>query len=421
MENYLILAPLIIQLVGIIPFVLTDNYLRREQRMTMMNIITLIAIMIAQNCISYLLQTSVSMPYVRIIVSIVGYAVRPAIILLFSMLVAPDRNHYFPIVLVTLNTLTYLTATFSSLVFTISEDNHFVRGPLGYTAFFMSALMMIYLVFITIYEYRNRKYTLVMALSITAIIVLSAGLELTPADIEAPASYTTIATVSCSIFYYIWLHMEFVHDHESDLMAQQRIKIMMTQIQPHFLYNTLSTIQSLCLTDPEKAADTTEKFGTYLRHNIDFLEFPELIPLEKEIEHTKIYADIEMIRFPKISVEYDIKAKDFKLPPLTIQPLVENAIRHGVRSVENGKVTVTTRDEGEYNVIIISDNGIGFDASKNNKKDDEHIHIGVSNVRKRIEDMCSGSLYIHSVVGEGTEITISLPKTKRREYENYLR
>ena len=419
MTEYIILMPLLIQIIGLIYGVMTDKYLRRSQKFLMMNVITLIILLIGQNCAEYVLKTSVSMPYLRTLVSIFGYILRPTILVLFAKIVVPNRKHYLAWGMLAAHSLAYLTATFSHWVFFIDEHNRFHRGPIGYTAYFMSSLLLIYLVVVTIYEYRHRKSSLVVVLLNAGFIVISALLELTPAYYDYPVSYLTIAVVSCSLFYYIWLHLEFVRDHEDALMSEQRIKIMMSQIQPHFLYNTLSTIQSLCITDPKMAFSTTEKFGTYLRHNIDFLEQPELIPLEKELEHTRIYADIEMIRFPKISVEYDVQADNFKLPPLTIQPLVENAIRHGVRGMDDGKVTVTTKEENGYYKVIVKDNGIGFDPDTLGEQ--EGTHIGVANVRQRIEDMCTGTLEIDSEEGKGTEITISIPKTRRRKYENYLR
>jgi sensor histidine kinase YesM len=199
-----------------------------------------------------------------------------------------------------------------------------------------------------------------------------------------------------------------VREHENALKAEQRIKIMMSQIQPHFLYNTLTTIQSLCLTNPQKAFETTGKFGSYLRNNIDSLNRSELITVEKELEHTRVYADIEMLRFPKISVEYHIEAADFCVPALTIQPLVENAIRHGVRDVDRGLVEVSTKQTEGGNIIIISDNGVGFDTNIPFSTDKDHI--GIKNVSERIKSMCGGTLSIDSKLGEGTVITITIPR-----------
>ena len=227
---------------------------------------------------------------------------------------------------------------------------------------------------------------------------------------NCPVSFLTITLVSCSLFYYIWLHLQFVREHENALAAEQRIKIMMSQIQPHFLYNTLSTIQALCRIDPEKAFDTLGTFGVYLRQNIDSLNETGLIPFKKELEHTQVYTKIESLRFPSVSVNFAIEDEDFLLPALTIQPLVENAIRHGVRIRPHGAVTVRARRIGGFHVISIEDNGVGFDPSAVNQLDESHI--GIRNVRARVEQLCGGTMTVASEENKGTTITIRLPVKK---------
>jgi LytS/YehU family sensor histidine kinase len=221
--------------------------------------------------------------------------------------------------------------------------------------------------------------------------------------------------VSCCVFYYIWLHQQFVRRHERDMMAEQRIQIMMTQIQPHFLYNTLSTIQVLCVVDPPQAAEITGKFSVYLRQNLDSLEFPGMTTFEKELEHTRTYADIERVRFPNIRVEYEIEDAGFSLPPLTVQPLVENAIRHGVRIREEGVVRVLARKTEGGHEVVISDNGVGFDTDAVKQLDG--THIGLKNVRERIETMCGGSVTVLSRPGEGTKVTVFIPEREKEESE----
>ncbi len=226
---------------------------------------------------------------------------------------------------------------------------------------------------------------------------------------KLPISALTMAIIVSCVFYFFWIHMQLVDQHERDLLAEQRIRIMMSQIRPHFLYNTLSTIQALCLTDPKEAHEITGKFGKYLRMNLNSLEQPELIPFEQEIRHTKIYAEIEMVRFPNISVEYEIGYSDFCLPALTVQPMVENAIRHGVRNREKGTVTVTADKTDNGVVISVVDNGVGFEVNNIRSEGD---HIGIRNVRERIEKMCGGTLEVKSIPGAGTTVVITLPEVK---------
>ena len=413
MQEYIIVFPMAILIIGLTAVVLRDTYLNKRQRQLMLSIIVCIGIIVIQNVVEYILQVSVSMPYIRTVVSIIGYSVRPVIIVLFCLLVKPNCKAKFMWALVTINTLIYLTALFSPFVFYIDEKNHYQGGVLGgifsSTAYFVSIILLCQLVYLTINEYRQHSSWLWMVIINALTITASMVLEVT-AYFDCPIAYVTIAIVCCSLFYYIWLHLEYVKSHEKDLMAEQRIKIMMSQIQPHFLYNTLSTIQSLCRTDPHKAFETTGKFGSYLRNNLESLDSPDLIPLKKELEHTKLYADIEMLRFPKISVIYDIQAESFRLPALTIQPIVENAIRHGVRSREHGYVTVKTTELEHAYQITVSDNGIGFDVSTQDLTVEGSEHIGLKNVKERIETMCSGTFEIESRIDEGTVVTITVPK-----------
>lgn len=409
MKEYVILMPLGIQLLGLLLVVRNDKYIRKEQKKTMTVIIGLISILLAENVVENILGTTVVMPYLRTVVSIVGYSVRPIVIVMFCKLVRPNGKNTAAWALVILNALIYLSALFTPFVFYIDSNNHFHRGSLlNYTAFVVCFALLAHLIYCTVSEYKSRKSSIWIALVNAVIIVISAILEITPAYFDYPVGYLTIAIICCSLFYYIWLHLEFVREHERALMAEQRIKIMMSQIQPHFVSNTLTTIQSLCMLDPPKAAKITGKFGAYIRNNIASLGEEQLIPIKKEIEHTIIYTDIEMLRFPEISVEYEIDEEDFSVPALTVQPLVENAIRHGVREIENGKVTIKTQKTDSSYIVIISDNGVGFDTDTLVTQDGEHI--GISNVRERVKAMCGGTMNIESQIGQGTTVTITIPR-----------
>ena len=273
---------------------------------------------------------------------------------------------------------------------------------------YVSLALLAYLLYLTIHEYLGSRLQEILIPMLSIVMILVAiWLDGKTPEGALMISYLTIAMSVSSVLYYIWLHHQFVLEHEEDLKAQQRIQIMMSQIQPHFLYNTLSAIQVLCHTNPEKAADITEDFGSYLRQNLAFLNNSGLIPFQKELEHTKTYAEIEETRFPNIRVTYDIQDSTFSLPSLTLQPIVENAIRHGVRIREEGVVTVSTRKEKEWHLLEIRDNGTGFDVNMLDTADDSHI--GLRNVRSRIESMCNGTLTVQSLIDEGTTVMIQIP------------
>ena len=414
-------APLIIftlfLLFGLAFTVLNDTYIRRSHRKIIVLIVGLCISLIAQNYLEDQIAAGPPRWLERTLVSIYGYAVRPLIIVLICPIIAPKKKSYPAWILVGINAAVHLTALFSHLCFWIDESNHWRAGPLRYCCLVVSFLLLAYLMYLTILEHRRHAFieTAIPILSIV-IILLSVWLDMETPDTRQPITYLTVAMSVSTVFYYIWLHLQFVREHEEDLKARQRIRIMMSQIQPHFLYNTLSTIQVLCHSDPEKAADITGEFSAYLRQNLTSLDEPGLIPFWKELEHTKAYVKIEETRFPNVHVKYDVQDSEFNLPPLTLQPMVENAIRHGVRIRDEGIVEVITRKQDNCHELVIRDNGVGFNPAKIELIDKSHI--GVRNVRNRIESMCGGTLAVDSRLDKGTTITIHIPVTEKdREAE----
>lgn len=195
-------------------------------------------------------------------------------------------------------------------------------------------------------------------------------------------------------------------------LTNARIDVMLSQIQPHFIYNTLTSIKYLCRHEPQEAVDTINEFTLYLRGNINSLTECDKIAFGKELEHVRHYIAIEQKRFgDRMKVEYDIQESDFNVPPLTLQPLVENAVKHGIcKRDEGGNIVISTgKDSGGYS-IIIKDDGVGFDMNRFRAVDrDGTKHIGLINVKKRIEQRCNGTLEVKSTVGEGTTISIHIP------------
>lgn len=403
----LLLAPVVLELVGLCFVVWVDPYISRRHRQVMLIIVALNFCLIAQNVIECALRFRL-MPELRTFISILGYSVRPLILLMFFCLVSDRKSHWAGWVLTALNALVHLTALFSPVCFSIDATNFFRRGPLGYTCHAVSALLLLEIVCLSVKKSREQRGSQIwIPLINAALIVVAAVLDSVLTFENYPLTLLTIAVVSASLFYYIWLHLQFAREHERDLQAEQRIRIMMTQIQPHFLYNTIATVRALCRTDPEKAAEVAEKFGLYLRQNLDSLDTTELIPFEKELAHTRLYAEIEMVRFENVRVEYDIQDGGFSVPALTIQPLVENAIRHGVRVRERGIVRILARRTERGHEIVVEDNGRGFDTEQLAGLDERHI--GIRNVRGRLEKSCGGTFSIDSRIDGGTTVTIVIP------------
>ena len=196
-------------------------------------------------------------------------------------------------------------------------------------------------------------------------------------------------------------------------LAEARLDVALSQIQPHFLYNTLAAVRALCSVDPERAARTVGEFAEYLRENMASLGAKAPIPFERELRHTQTYLDLELLRFgERLHVEYDLGPRAFDLPPLSLQPLVENAVRHGVtRRERGGTVSVRTEELPDAFAVVVRDDGVGFDAAA--PCDDDRAHLGIANVRERLRWMCGGELEVASEPGVGTCATILVPKGAR--------
>ena len=191
-------------------------------------------------------------------------------------------------------------------------------------------------------------------------------------------------------------------------LAESRISTMISQIQPHFIYNTLGTIEQLCITEPKAASKLVRNFSLYLRGNFSELDNARPITFSQEMNHVKHYTDIEQVRFPDMTIQYDLCSVEFLLPALSVQPLVENAIKHGLMGLEEGGiVTISAYETEEHYVVEVKDDGVGFDMSVGY---DETKHVGIKNIRGRIEAMCNGTLTIKSEIGRGTKATIRIPK-----------
>lgn len=199
-------------------------------------------------------------------------------------------------------------------------------------------------------------------------------------------------------------------EHMRGELAQSRIAIMLSQIQPHFLFNALATIKSLCVKNPKAARDAIDAFAKYLRGNMDSLNKNRLIPLESELLHLEHYLYIEKLRFgDRVNVEYNLKCRSFMLPALTIQPMVENAVKHGISlKPGGGTISVSTFEERAGFVVEVADDGIGF--APEMFKEGGRSHIGIENTKSRLKFMCGGSLAITSAPGAGTKAVIYIPK-----------
>lgn len=191
-------------------------------------------------------------------------------------------------------------------------------------------------------------------------------------------------------------------------LTLSRTTTMMSQIRSHFVFNLLNAISGMCKYDPEKADDTVVRFARYLRNNIDIMEDDKNIPFASDLKQLEDYVELEQVRFgDKVEFYTDIETVDFMIPPLIIQPVVENAIKHGISKKKgNGTIILRTRQQGENVLITIEDDGIGFEMAELDKEKS----VGLKNIRFRLEHLVNGTFSITSEVNVGTVVTITIPK-----------
>ena len=191
-------------------------------------------------------------------------------------------------------------------------------------------------------------------------------------------------------------------------LTESRVSTMMSQIRPHFIYNTLGSIEQLCTIDPPKAGELVHNFAKYLRGNFGELDNAKPILMSQEMEHVHHYVSIEHVRFPDMTFLFEMDSNDFHIPALTIQPIVENAIKHGLmRLPKGGTIRVVSYETDTHYCVSVEDDGMGFHTSE---LQDERKHVGIRNIRERLKAMVGGTLEIESTVGVGTKVLITIPK-----------
>lgn len=191
-----------------------------------------------------------------------------------------------------------------------------------------------------------------------------------------------------------------------DEITKLKTDLMISQVKPHFIFNSLTAIRSLCDMDSE-AYEAIGHFAGFIRGSLELLNEKTSIPMTREIETVENYLYMEKLRFEdKLEIIRDFRDTMFMIPACSMQVLVENAVKHGIRMNTDGRGTLIMRcySNDEAHVIEVEDNGIGFDPESVTSG------TGINNVRRRLEIMCSGELNIKSEKGKGTLAQIVIPK-----------
>ncbi|MBQ9277462.1 MAG: histidine kinase [Lachnospiraceae bacterium] len=304
------------------------------------------------------------------------------------------------------NSVFQVAACFNNWMIIIDDENDYIHGPLYpiYMTFYLVITALIAIEF-SVYgrhfrrQNRGSLYATMFLVFFGIFIQEIFGGEIRTAYISLTLGMTAL-----------YIHnAEFSQTVADDTIKMQEYQILVNQIQPHFLFNCLSVIRETYHEDVENGDKAITQFAKYLRHNMDSLTEKQTVSFTEELEHVKGYVSLQKLRFgDELDVRYEFECKDFNLPSLTLQPIVENAITYGVRKQREhiGIVTVKTHDYKDRVEVVVKDNGPGFDI-KNIKEDDETSHIGITNVKERLRHVCGGDLIIDSKIGEALNFKVN--------------
>lgn len=298
---------------------------------------------------------------------------------------------------------------FTDAFYYVTPDNRFLHGPLW--AFLVTPLTVCMILnttglFIRIKDLPKKYFIalLIYFLYMTAALLVHMFYEV---DIAVVFGMTLFALVS---FGLILLDNMDQYMRQQREIANQRANVTVLQMRPHFIYNTMMTVYYLCKQDADKAQQVTLDFTTYLRNNFAAIASEDPIPFADELKHTQAYLAVEQAQHEgRLFVDFDTPHTHFHVPPLTLQPLVENAVKHGMNpSGDPLHIYVKTRQTNSGSEIIVENNGPDF-----NPTDDNEPHIALNNIRQRLEMMCNGKMEISPCEGGGTLVKVTIPAANK--------
>ena len=304
-----------------------------------------------------------------------------------------------------------IVSQFTGILYTIDEENLYHRGS------FMGLAMVLQLLLLVTYLSLSVREKLLIPALITGGNLIALVIQIFLYGF--PTLHIVCGIASLTLFVWELIQetkkskgkeAQIIENEET--IGELQTRIALSQIKPHFLYNALNSVYVLCGRDVNEARNAISLLSDYLRSNMSSIDSKLPVPFSKEIEMVENYLAIEKIRFPE-ELNYSIvtPVTNFSLPALTIQPLVENAVRHGIKPLdEDGIITITTRETDQAYIVSIMDNGVGFDVNSSDHQGGTSEHIGIRNVRERLKRLSSGELVIRSEPGLGTEAVIRIPK-----------
>ena len=303
-------------------------------------------------------------------------------------------------------------AQFTDAFYYVTPDNQYFRGPLFALLIFPLDVIMLLNIAGTVRrrEKLSRRYyaaLLIYLIPMTVVLFVHSFVSVEVLVVFCMALFALL------MYGLIILDNVIQYTRQQREIANQRASVMVLQMRPHFIYNTMMSIYYLCDQDPQKAKQVTLDFTTYLRKNFTAIASENTVPFVTEMEHTRAYLAVEKAQFEdSLFVSFDTPHTMFRVPPLTLQPIVENAVKHGMRmSSAPIHISVVTRMTDAGSEIIVEDDGPGF-----SRADNDEPHIALDNIRQRLDMMCGGKLTITTREEGGTSVKVTIPAAKEFDF-----
>ena len=305
-----------------------------------------------------------------------------------------------------------LTVTqYTTFIYYYTPDGEYHRGP-WYPLLLVPPILSMLSLTVAIIRRRDRlsRRQLFSFLAYSLMPLIGMLIQIAFYGLYAIVIFTTAAAMVLYVSMLTDQVEKYIRQQEE--LARQRASILVLQMRPHFIYNTLTSIYHLCKSDPAAAQRVISDFSSYLRQNFTAIAKEGTVPFKDELEHARAYLAVEQARHEgMLQVTMDTPFMNFRLPPLTLEPVVENAVKHGFDPTREAlEIVIRSRETEKGAEITVEDNGPGYSPA-----DDDEPHIGLANIRERLSMMCGGSLTIETRETGGTRVTISVTEKENAE------
>ena len=301
----------------------------------------------------------------------------------------------------------------TTFIYYFSHDNTYHRGP--YYPLLLLPAVLIMLVNLIVLQKRKHKMSsatykaflvyLLLPMAAMLIQMFTFGIQL-----------IVFATSLAALILFLYTLSQAAQNtiRQKAALAEQKYLIKSMQIPQHFIYNTLTNIYYLCDIDAKKAQSLVDSFTTYLKKNFSSIDKNGSISFADELEHTKAYLEVVKARYEDLLfVEYNIANSSFNIPPLTLEPIVENAVKHALDpDLGPLHIRISTRKENHSNIIVVENSGKDFKyrSAASQYADEAGTHVGLENIKSRLDALCNGQLIIEKRAEGGTKVTIKIPQ-----------